>query len=251
MTKIVCVIPARLKSTRLPNKPLINICGKTMIRRTYERAMLALSPKDIYVATDSVKIMDECRRFTENVFLTSEQCLTGTDRIAEFSKIVDADVYLNLQGDEPIMPTYNILKMWQIAMEEPNTIHNGYARILDDEQYNSRTVPKVVFSKSKKLLYMSRAGIPAGKTENFQFAYKQICIYAFPKEALLEFSKFESKSKNETVEDIEILRFIENDFVIQMHEMSPKTIAVDTPEELAAVRILIKRQKLNIDEYEI
>ena len=177
MIDIVCVIPARLKSTRLPHKPLLEIVGKSMIERTYERASAVLPNEIIYVATDSELIFSECKKFTDNVVMTSENCLTGTDRVRKFSEIIEAEVYINLQGDEPIMPLQNIKKIYEEALVNRSEILNGYAPI--SEKYcKGRTVPKVVVSNSKKLLYMSRP-IPGGKTTDFKLGYKQICVYSF------------------------------------------------------------------------
>jgi len=101
--EIVTVIPARLASTRLPEKPLIDINGKSVLRRTHDQCVKAVDKEKIYVATDSEKIYSHCEDYGINVVMTSTECLTGTDRVAEFSKIIDADYYVNVQGDEPII----------------------------------------------------------------------------------------------------------------------------------------------------
>lgn len=245
----MCVIPARLKSTRLPHKPLLDICGLTMIERTYRRAESVLGKRDVYIATDEEKVKDLCSTFTNNIVMTSEQCLTGTDRVAEFASYIDADVYINLQGDEPIMPTGNIEKILEIAKKDPHHIHNGFAPIKQEYQFISRTVPKVVVTKSGKLMFMSRAPIPAGKSQGFKTGYKQICIYAFPKSTLTDFRYMEHKTENEEIEDIEILRFLENDYLIKMHALSPSTVAVDTYEDLELVRMIINAQGEGLPEY--
>ena len=250
MIDIVCVIPARLKSTRLPHKPLLEIVGKSMIERTYERASAVLPNEIIYVATDSELIFSECKKFTDNVVMTSENCLTGTDRVRKFSEIIEAEVYINLQGDEPIMPLQNIKKIYEEALVNRSEILNGYAPISEKYQYESRTVPKVVVSNSKKLLYMSRSPIPGGKTTDFKLGYKQICVYSFPRWVLDRMAEYKSKTTNEAVEDIEILRFLENDHEIKMLEMSSNTVAVDTQEDLNLVRMIIEAQGENLPEYD-
>lgn len=250
MNEIACVIPARLKSTRLPHKPLLDIVGKSMIERTYERASAVLPNEIIYVATDSELIFSECKKFTDNVVMTTENCLTGTDRVREFSEIIDAEVYINLQGDEPIMPLKNIKKIYEEALLNRSEILNGYAPITQRYQFESRTVPKVVVSNSDKLMYMSRSPIPGGKTTDFKLGYKQICVYSFPKSVLAKMAEYKSKTTNEAVEDIEILRFLENDHEIRMLEMSANTVAVDTQEDLNLVRMLIEAQGESIPEYD-
>lgn len=247
---VVCVIPARLKSTRLPQKPLLNICGKTMLQRTYERACHVFEKNDVYIATDSKKIQQVANQFAKNVVLTSEDCLTGTDRLAEFSKIVDADAYVNLQGDEPIMCVENINIIKKHAEIDPNMIYNGYAPITYHGDYFSNMVPKVVVAKNGKLLYMSRSPIPGNKAGSFQRAHKQICVYSFPKYALHNYGLGTAKTANESEEDIEIMRLIDLGIEIQMIEMSPNTVAVDTPEDLERVRMIIETYGDDIVEYD-
>jgi 3-deoxy-manno-octulosonate cytidylyltransferase (CMP-KDO synthetase) len=250
MHEIVCVIPARLKSTRLPHKPLLNIVGKSMIERTFERASAVLPKEIIYVATDSELIFSECKKFTENVVMTTQNCLTGTDRIREFSEIIEAEVYINLQGDEPIMPLQNIKKIYDEALISRKDILNGYAPITQRYQYESRTVPKVVVSNSEKLMYMSRSPIPGGKTLDFQLGFKQICVYSFPRWVLERMADYKTKTTNENIEDIEILRFLENNHEIKMLEMSANTVAVDTQEDLNLVRMIIEAQGERLPEYD-
>lgn len=249
--RIKLVIPARLASTRLPSKPLIKISGKTMLQRTYERAVMAVGSSYVHIATDDAKIMEEARKFTENVHLTSTDCLTGTDRVAEFSEIIDADTYINLQGDEPIMPIENIQKIFSAAQSADGAILNGFAKISQHEEYTSRMVPKVVVKENNELMYMSRSPIPGNKDGNFKKAFKQICVYAFPKESMQFLLKNNSKSSMEEIEDIEILRFLEGGWRIKMLELLPNTIAVDTPEDLIRVQAVIDTQGENIETYSV
>lgn len=249
--RIKLVIPARLASTRLPSKPLIKISGKTMLQRTYERAVMAVGSSYVHIATDDAKIMQEARKFTENVHLTRTDCLTGTDRVADFSEIIDADTYINLQGDEPIMPIENIQKIFSAAQSADGAILNGFAKISQHEEYTSRTVPKVVVKENNELMYMSRSPIPGNKDGNFKKAFKQICVYAFPKESMQFLLKNNSKSSMEEIEDIEILRFLEGGWRIKMLELLPNTIAVDTPEDLIRVQAVIDTQGENIETYSV
>ena len=247
---VVCVIPARLKSTRLPQKPLLNIFGKTMLQRTYERARHVFSEDDIFIATDSKKIQQEAKKFTKNVVITSEDCLTGTDRLAEFSKIINADAYVNLQGDEPIMCIENIKIIKEHAEKDPNTIYNGYAPIAYHGDYFSNMIPKVVVANNGKLLYMSRSPIPGNKTGSFKRSNKQICVYSFPKHALDNYGVGTIKTANESEEDIEIMRLLDLGLEVQMIEMSPNTVAVDTPEDLERVKMIIDTYGDDVSEYD-
>lgn len=236
MKEFVIVIPARLKSTRLPRKPLADICGKPMILHTYERANEATSENNIYIATDSNEIMKLCDSVGVNCILTSEKCLTGTDRIAEFSKKIKAKVYINLQGDEPIMSKDNIVRMIEAGCKDPDKIINGWASINNKSEFVSRNIPKVVIKDNGDLMYMSRSPIPGNKLNQFVEAKKQICIYSFPKKALDFLSNNPQKSSTENIEDIEILRFLELGWDIKMIELSGESIAVDTTKDLELVR---------------
>jgi 3-deoxy-manno-octulosonate cytidylyltransferase (CMP-KDO synthetase) len=236
MRDFVVVIPARLNSGRLGRKPLADICGKPMILHTYERALEATSKENIFVATDSDEIMAVCQNADVNCVMTSKKCLTGTDRIAEFSEKVKADLYVNLQGDEPIMDSNNIVKIINMGLQEPDVIINGWASIHQRKQYFSRTIPKVMIKENGDLMYMSRSPIPGNKSNKFIEAKKQICIYSFPLKALQFFVENPHKSPVEEIEDIEILRFLEMGWRIKMVEMSGHSVAVDTPQDLEIVR---------------
>ena len=128
--KYLIVIPARLKSTRLPNKPLIKIKGKEILLRTYERCLQAVKdPQKIVVATDHKSIVSFCQEKSINVIMTSDQCLTGTDRVCEVAKKINADTYINVQGDEPIIDPEDLKKVIETVEKDPNKVYNGYAEI--------------------------------------------------------------------------------------------------------------------------
>lgn len=234
--KFLIVIPARLASTRLPEKPLIDFAGKSMIQRTYEKCLEAFEPDKVLVATDSLKIEAHCKERNVNVILTSEDCLTGTDRVAEVAKKIDADYYINVQGDEPLINPEDIKKIVHAIKEFPGEIINGYTEIDNESDYRSLSIPKVVFKPNRELLYMSRAAIPGNKKNAFVKAWRQVCIYAFPKEALTCFASQIAKTNLEDLEDIEILRFLELDYKVRMLELSNDSIAVDTEEDVFKVK---------------
>jgi 3-deoxy-manno-octulosonate cytidylyltransferase (CMP-KDO synthetase) len=241
--KYLIIIPARLSSTRLPEKPLVDILGKSMIRRTYEKCLEAVDdPAKVIVATDHERIYQHAEEFDMNVIMTSNNCLTGTDRVAEVATKVEADYYINVQGDEPIINPDDIKKTIDALPEKGDTILNGYTLIDQESDYNSLTIPKVVFREDERLLYMSRAPIPGSKHGKFQESYRQVCIYAFPKEALKKFALSGVKTRFEEMEDIEILRFLEMGYEVQMLRMSSNSIAVDTPSDLERVRKVIKER---------
>lgn len=241
--KYLIVIPARLSSTRLPEKPLIDILGKSMILRTYEKCLEAVSdPDKVVLATDHERIYQHAEKFGINVIMTSDNCFTGTDRVAEVADHIEADYYINVQGDEPIINPDDIRRMIDALPEGCDTILNGYTRIDLEADYTSLTIPKVVFREDERLLYMSRAPIPGSKHGKFQESYRQVCIYAFPKQALVQFALAGSKTRFEEMEDIEILRFLEMGYEVQMLRMSSDSIAVDTPSDLERVKKVIRER---------
>jgi len=237
------VIPARLSSTRLPNKPLLDICGKNMLHRTYDRCASVFSKKIIYVATENELIIDYCKLNSINVQLTSQNCLTGTDRVAEFSKFHSAKYYINVQGDEPLINPEDILKVVNSINFNRDEILNCYTSIYDEKQFRNNTIPKVVFRPDGRLLYMSRSYIPGNKADKFNKAWRQVCIYAFPFKLLQEFATVKIKTELEFEEDIEILRFLEMGYEVRMLEVSGASISVDTKDDLKLVRGIINSTK--------
>ena len=240
----ILVIPARLESTRLPKKLLINIEGLSIIQRTYNCALKALQDKDkIIIATDSELIKSHCEEFGANVLKTSRDCLTGTDRVAEVSEQIEADQYINLQGDEPIFPIEDLKLFINKAIKKPEEIHTAVTKIKSELDYKNLSIPKMVFSISKRLLYSSRASIPSNKNGYFNVGFKHICVYAFNKNHLQGFKNYGAKSFFENQEDLEINRFLELDFIVNCIELEKGGKAVDTKDDLEIVkRILIKNQ---------
>ena len=211
-----------------------------MIIRTYNQCSKATDKKNIYVATDSNKIKKVCEDNKIKVVLTSKKCLTGTDRIAEFSKRIKSKIYINIQGDEPIFNPRDLKKLIKFAKKYPADVINGYSKILDKKDFFDENIPKVLFSKKKELIYMSRAPIPFNKKKKFFWAYRQICAYSLPYKALLKFYKIKKKSKIENIEDLELLRFIEMGVKIRMIEMSNKSLAIDTKNDLKKINRILK-----------
>jgi 3-deoxy-manno-octulosonate cytidylyltransferase (CMP-KDO synthetase) len=233
--KYIIVIPARMQSTRLPGKPLVDIMGKSLIQRTYEQCIKAVDPSLVFVATDHEKIKAHCESFNMQVVMTSAECLTGTDRVAEVAVQIPADYYINVQGDEPLINPQDIKDVVAAIGKHPGSIINGYAPVVDAAIWESRSVPKVVVREDGRLLYMSRAPIPGNKSGNFSKAWRQVCVYAYPKSALEAFVSRHEKTELEGEEDLEILRFLEMGHEVQMVRLSPNSIAVDHPEDVERV----------------
>ena len=242
MKKFILVIPARYASQRLPGKPLVDILGKSMIQRVYEQCIKAVPKELVYIATDDKRIEDEATKFGAQTLMTSDQCLTGTDRVAEVMELVDAEYYINVQGDEPLFDPEDIRKIIHALDDYNGEILNGYSSIEEESQFFSSSIPKVVFRSDRRLLFMSRGPIPNNKKKIFVKGWRQICIYAFPKNALKDFAGQSSKTPLEQEEDIEILRFLELGYDVRMLELSNNSIAVDLPEDLERVIQKIKNE---------
>jgi 3-deoxy-manno-octulosonate cytidylyltransferase (CMP-KDO synthetase) len=242
--KFLVVIPARYKSKRLPGKPLIDIGGLPMIVRTYNQCKKVVSEDKIIVATDSVKIKKVCDQYNINSIITSNKCLTGTDRVAEVAKKIDCNFYINVQGDEPFFNPQYLKKLINEAINNPKQIINGYTEINDKKLFFNPSIPKLVFDKNRYLLYMSRGPIPSNKKYNFEKGWRQICAYSFPKKMLNIFAKTKTKTPIESIEDIEILRFLEMGFKVKMIKMSNKSLAVDNEDDLKQAKIYLKLKKL-------
>lgn len=234
--KVLGVIPARFKSSRFPGKPLVSICGKPMIIHVAEKADEAFGRNGFVVATDDIRIKETVEKNGYNSIITSEDTMTGTDRLWEVAQKMEADIYINIQGDEPIIDPNDILKIVGVKKNFPNFIVNAYTRILENEDPFSINIPKVIVNMEHELIYMSRMAIPGCKNEMAKpIYYKQVCIYAFSYEELKAFGTNQSKTYLESFEDIEILRFLEMGYKIKMVETFSDSLSVDVPSDVVAV----------------
>ena len=231
---MIVVIPARYASTRFPGKALADLGGRSVLRRCYEQVAKVVATDDIIVATDDRRIVTECARYEMRSIITSSACLTGTDRVAEVAQRIAAPWYINVQGDEPFLNPDGLRQLIHFTetASADLSIINACAPISLEADFRSVTVPKVVRDMSGNLLYISRAAIPTTKSLEFRGAFRQVGLYAFRAEALHQFAKQPDKTPLETLEDVEILRFLELGFRVAMIEVQENGIAIDTPEDL-------------------
>lgn len=231
------VIPARYASSRFPGKPLIPLLGKPMILWVAEASAKAVGRNNVFVATDSQKIADITKEANFTPLLTSSAAITGTDRVFEAAKQIDYKIYVNVQGDEPLVNPQDIVKCISIKQRYPDSVINGFCPIGPKEIVNNPNIPKVVMTEEKKLIYMSRSLIPGTKqSDNHPPVYfKQVCIYGYNYSELSKFSGFGRKSRIEEYEDIEILRFLEFNQDVIMYNCSPGSLAVDVPSDVKLV----------------
>ncbi|MDD4085047.1 MAG: 3-deoxy-manno-octulosonate cytidylyltransferase [Acidaminococcaceae bacterium] len=242
--KVLCVIPARYASTRLPGKPLALIAGKPMIQHVYERASRAAIPSEVVVATDSELVAEAVRNFGGKVMMTSPEHPSGTDRLAEVAlSYGDADVIINVQGDEPMIPPEIIDRLAQ-AFEDNEDLNMATLKtVMDEADYNNPNTVKVVTDQNGYALYFSRSLLPypRNKTADFK-VYKHVGIYAYRRSFLLSYAAYEP-TPLEQIEGLEQLRVLENGERIKVLECKFKGIGIDTPEDLAAINALFIRME--------
>ena len=239
--KVSVIIPARYKSTRFPGKPLVDINGVPMIIRVSDIVGDAVGKENVYIATENNKIVKCVKDNGYKVILTSDSCLTGTDRVAEASMEVDGDIIVNVQGDEPLLNPKHIQRVIDEKIKYPNHIINCMARIESYENVEDTKIPKMVVNEENELMYSSRSAIPGSKYGPGKNPKKQVCIYAFSKEELSRFLERSEKGKTplEWSEDIEINRFLEMGMKVKMIEVEDVTHAVDIPEDVKIVEELL------------
>lgn len=242
--RIVALIPARFGSSRYPGKPLVSLLGKPMILWVAELAAEALGHENVYVATEDEQIALTVKNAGFQAVMTSDSALTGTDRIAEAAEYIDADIYINVQGDEPLASPLDILKVRDEKLKYPNDIVNAFSWISSEEDPHCVNIPKVITNEVNELVYISRSAIPGFKDKHkAPTVYKkQVCIYAFTKDELVAFRKFGRKSELENSEDIEILRFLELGKKIRMIETLPGSLAVDAPGDVQLVEAALRKK---------
>lgn len=235
--KILGVIPARYASSRFPGKPLVDIHGKTMIRRVYEQAKQCKLLYDVVVATDHAEIFKEVESFGGKACYTSAEHSNGTERCAEVAQQYDVDVIINIQGDEPFIQPEQIDTLAR-CFESPYTNIATLIKKheLNDELRNPARV-KVTVTQKLEALYFSRSVIPFQRaTSNPQPVtfYKHIGIYGYRKSTLLELVELEP-TMLELTESLEQLRWLENAYNIQCALTKHESLAVDTPEDLEEI----------------
>jgi 3-deoxy-manno-octulosonate cytidylyltransferase (CMP-KDO synthetase) len=239
--KAIAVIPARLASTRLPRKMLRDIAGQTLIGRVYGGVRSSPLLDDVIVATDSDEIMQACRQRGWNARMTSAAHRSGTERVREISDSVAADVYLNVQGDEPLTRAEHIAALLDL-MKDPSVQVGTLKTPASASDINNPNAVKVVTDGSGRALYFSRATIPYDRDSANPGYFKHLGFYAYRKAALDRFCAF-PESFLERSERLEQLRFLENGIPIQVGETPHDTVGVDTEEDLRRVEEILFRRE--------
>lgn len=242
--KIIGIIPARYKSSRFPGKALADIHGKPMVWWVYQAAKKVTKFDEVYVATDDDKIRVVCEQLSLKAMMTSENHPTGTDRAGEVARKIKADIYINIQGDEPLLEPLSIEQAIIPFLEGDASfcVTNLMTEIKNMTELANTNVPKVVVNEKKDAIFFSRFPIPYPKGTSENRYFKQVCVYGFTPEALRSFCSIE-RGAIERSEDIELLRFIENDMKIRMVEIKQEPLGVDTPADLQRVREILKGRR--------
>ena len=239
--KIIAVIPARLASTRLHKKALREIAGKPMVQRVYEAAH-ASGLENVLVATDSDEILALGRRLGIRMEMTSPECKSGTDRVREIAQRFDADVYINVQGDEPLARPEHITALVQLMQSSPDVRVGTLKTPCPPHDVANPNAVKVVTDRSGRALYFSRATIPHDRDGSGKVQYfKHLGFYAYQKKTLEAFPSL-PPSVLEDTERLEQLRFLDNGIPIHVAETPFDTVGVDTEEDLKRVEEILRRE---------
>lgn len=244
--KIIGVIPARYKSSRFPGKPLTDICGKPMIWWVYQQAKKVKEFDSVYVATDDSRIEAACKEYGLDVIMTSDKHETGSDRVAEVATKVDGDLFVNIQGDEPVIKPEMIEQVISIFTEDESIYFGSLKKeITDEDEIKATSTVKVVTDCNGDALYFSRSVIPSNlKDGKLARVFRHVGIYAYKKDFLLKFSAMK-QTELELGEGIEPLRAMENGYKMRLKETEYSSIGVDLPEHIALVEKEIRKQQGN------
>ena len=242
---VVVVIPARFASTRLPGKPLVSLAGKPMVQRVYERARQAQTVHRVIVATDDQRIVEAVHGFGGEARMTRPDHRTGTERIAEVAARETGDVFVNVQGDEPLIDPFAIDAAVGVLLEEPAAqIATVATPIRHAGDIMDPNVVKTVLDFESNGLYFSRAPIPwvrdSQQKVHVQY-WKHLGLYVFQRDALLEYPTL-PQGELEKVEQLEQLRWLENGWKIRVAEVLHDAVSVDVPEDVARVEKLLEEE---------
>jgi 3-deoxy-manno-octulosonate cytidylyltransferase (CMP-KDO synthetase) len=238
---LLVVIPARFRSRRLPGKPLVDIAGIPMVVRTAERCFEVIPRDRVLVATDDERIVEACEARGIRVEMTRDDHPTGTDRVAEIASRFPASIYVNVQGDEPVFNPDDILRIIEESRKDPSKTYIGYCAMTPEQWGDSKYI-KLLFGLDRRLIYIGRAQVPGSHDGRFTVAYRQVCVYAYPADALAAFASSGGRTPLEEIEDCEVVRFLELGLPVQVVELSADSMSVDRPEDVIKVEEFLARR---------
>jgi len=238
----VAIIPARYASTRFPAKALADLCGKPLIQWVWEAVSLTGLFSDVIVATDSLLIQEAVENFGGKAEMTRSSHASGSDRIAEVAANMDAEIIVNVQGDEPLIDKRALAALLDAFRDPPTRIASLMARLSDRSELSDPNTVKVVVDNRGNALYFSRAPIPHDRDgAGFDRYWRHVGVYAYRREALLHFVSLPPGELEQT-EKLEQLRALENGIPIRMVATGYQGIGIDTPQDLARAEVLFKER---------
>ena len=239
--RVAIVIPARYGSTRLPGKPLADIAGKPMVQHVYERALQVANAQVVVIATDDERVAEAVRGFGGVCVMTSPDHPSGTDRLAEVMAQVDADIYINLQGDEPLVRPSDIEALAAGMLADVSVNIGTLCHPIDAHEAGNPNTVKVVLAGNGNALYFSRSPIPYPRDSEVATYLKHVGVYAYRRDVLAEYASL-PQPMMEHAEKLEQLRLMAAGYCIRAYVVEPTGPGVDTPECLEQVRALMTGQ---------
>lgn len=246
--EVVVIIPARYSSQRLPGKPLTQIAGKPLIRRSYERALQIKQASKVIIATDDHRVESVAKSFHANVVMTPSSISSGSERVGFVAKNIEAEIIVNLQGDEPFISTEAIDDaIVDLKNNSEINISTLSCPLESEDEWHNPSVVKVLIDKELNAIYFSRSAIPFFRDDKYHYLpqlKKHIGAYIFRKEFLMQFLKWE-ETPLEKIEKLEQLRILENGYKIRIIETEKNSFGVDTPEDVTYIETLIKNKGMS------
>ncbi|OWG39429.1 3-deoxy-D-manno-octulosonate cytidylyltransferase [Stutzerimonas stutzeri] len=236
--RVVIIIPARYGSTRLPGKPLADIAGKPMVQHVYERALQVAQAQLVLIATDDERVAEAARAFGGECLITSPDHPSGTDRLAEVMTQIEADIYINLQGDEPLVRPEDIATLAEGMLADPSVQVGTLCHPIEASEARNPNAVKVVLAGDGSALYFSRSPIPYPRDEEEASYLKHVGVYAYRREVLQAYAEL-PQPMMERAEKLEQLRLLAAGLKIRAWQVEPTGPGVDTPECLERVRALM------------
>lgn len=236
--RVVIIIPARYGSTRLPGKPLADIAGKPMVQHVYERALQVAQAQLVLIATDDERVAEAARAFGGECLITSPDHPSGTDRLAEVMTQIEADIYINLQGDEPLVRPEDIATLAEGMLADPSVQVGTLCHPIEASEARNPNAVKVVLAGDGSALYFSRSPIPYPRDEEEASYLKHVGVYAYRREVLQAYAGM-PQPMMERAEKLEQLRLLAAGLKIRAWQVEPTGPGVDTPECLERVRALM------------
>jgi len=236
MNKVIAIIPARYRSSRFPGKALADIFGKPMVYWVYTRVAKSQLLDQCVVATDDKRIVEACEQYNIPVIMTSEEHVNGTERVAEVARMKDADIIINVQGDEPLITPETVDVVVKALQDDPTLEYVQAAKRIEQlTDLVDATVVKIAVAQDGRALYLSRSPIPYPRATHGYAAYKHIGVYGYRAKFLFEFVAM-GESPLEKIEGIEQLRALEYGRVLKIVEVQHDTVSIDTPADLERIK---------------